>query len=231
MSRKTPGPGTDVLAQPLVLPCGLVLPNRLMKAAMGEGLADAVSSDVTPALVRLYERWAEGGAGTLVTGVINIQRGAGDATMVALDGRSDTQALSDWAAAVHRHDVRLIGQLVHQGRQATVLVARHPLAPSALPSVRHNRLFGSSRAMTEAQILDLIERFATAATLLEQAGFDGVELHAAHGYLIGQFLSPATNLRTDQWGGSLENRARFSRLPPHWSVRWFERGLRNCEIR
>ena len=105
--------------------------------------------------------------------------------------------------------MRLIGQLVHQGRQTTVLVARHPLAPSALPSVRGSRVFGSSRALTDAQITDLIDRFATAAVMLEQAGFDGVEIHAAHGYLIGQFLSPTTNLRTDQWGGSLENRSRF----------------------
>lgn len=105
--------------------------------------------------------------------------------------------------------MRLIGQLVHQGRQTTVLVARHPRAPSDLPSVRRNRLFGSSRALTDTQITDLIDRFADAAVMLEHAGFDGVEIHAAHGYLIGQFLSPVTNLRTDQWGGSLDSRARF----------------------
>ena len=204
-----PGTGTSVLAQPMVLPCGLILPNRIMKAAMGEGLASASTSDVTPALIRLYERWADGGAGTLITGVISIQRGAADASLVCLDGGTDTQALADWATAVHRRDVRLIGQLVHQGRQATILVARHPLAPSALPSVRGSRVFGASRALTGDQITDLIDRFATAAVMLEQAGFDGVEIHAAHGYLIGQFLSPATNLRTDQWGGSLENRSRF----------------------
>ena len=159
--------------------------------------------------VRLYQRWADGGAGTLITGVMNIHRGAGDASLVTLDEKTDTQALTGWAAAVHQRDVRLIGQLVHQGRQTTVLVARHPLAPSALPSVRGNRIFGSSRALTEAQITNLIDRFAAAAVMLEQAGFDGVEIHAAHGYLIGQFLSPATNRRTDQWGGSLENRSRF----------------------
>jgi 2,4-dienoyl-CoA reductase-like NADH-dependent reductase (Old Yellow Enzyme family) len=199
----------SVLAQPLALPCGLVLPNRIMKAAMGEGLASPNTSDVTPALIRLYERWADGGVGTLVTGVLNIQRGAGDASMVALDERSDTRVLAEWAAAVHSRDARLIGQLVHQGRQTTVLVARHPVAPSALPSVRRNRVFGSSRALTEAQITDLIHKFAGAAVMLEQAGFDGVEIHAAHGYLIGQFLSPATNLRSDRWGGSVENRSRF----------------------
>jgi 2,4-dienoyl-CoA reductase-like NADH-dependent reductase (Old Yellow Enzyme family) len=180
-----------------------------MKAAMGEGMANARTSDVTPALIRLYGRWADGGAGGLVTGVLNIQRGAGDASLVALDERTDTEALAAWATAVHERDVRLIGQLVHQGRQTTVLVARHPLAPSVLPSVRRNRLFGTSRALTETQITELIDRFASAAVMLEQAGFDGVEIHAAHGYLIGQFLSPTTNLRTDQWGGSLPNRARF----------------------
>ena len=150
MTKRTPGTGSTVLAQPLALPCGLVLPNRIMKAAMGEGLADPSTSDVTPALIQLYERWADGGAGTLVTGVLNIQRGTGDASIVTLDSRTDARALAEWATAVHSRDVRLIGQLVHQGRQTTVLVARHPLAPSALPSVRRSRLFGSSRALTES---------------------------------------------------------------------------------
>ena len=202
MTRTIPGTGTTVLAQPLALPCGLVLPNRIMKAAMGEGLANPSTSNVTPELIRLYKRWADGGAGTLITGVINVHRGAGDASMVTLDEKTDTEALANWASAVHQRDVRLIGQLVHQGRQTTVLVARHPLAPSALPSVRGSRVFGSSRALTDAQITDLIDRFATGAVMLEAAGFDGVEIHAAHGYLIGQFLSPGTNLRTDQWGGT-----------------------------
>jgi 2,4-dienoyl-CoA reductase-like NADH-dependent reductase (Old Yellow Enzyme family) len=221
MTPSSPGTGTpdqanpparppgNTLAEPLVLPCGMTLPNRIMKAAMNEGLADPRTSDVTPALVRLYERWSDGGAGTLVTGVVNIQRGAADASMVTLDEHTDPGGLARWASAVHQRDVRLIGQLVHQGRQTTVLVARHPLAPSVLPSVRNNRVFGSSRALTGAQITDLVDRFADAAVLLERAGFDGVEIHAAHGYLIGQFLSPATNLRTDEWGGDLTNRSRF----------------------
>ena len=77
----SPGTGTTVLARPLALPCGSILPNRIMKAAMGEGLANPTTSDVTPALIRLYERWADGGAGTLITGMINIQRGAGYASL------------------------------------------------------------------------------------------------------------------------------------------------------
>jgi 2,4-dienoyl-CoA reductase-like NADH-dependent reductase (Old Yellow Enzyme family) len=209
VATSTEGTGTTVLGQPLTLPCGLVLPNRIMKAAMGEGLASPSNSDVTPALVRLYGRWADSGAGTLITGVINVQRGSADAILVALDERTDTEGLARWASAVHTRDVRLFGQIVHQGRQTMVTVARHPVAPSVLAPAGGSRLYGSSRALTGAQITDLIDRFAAGAVILERAGFDGVELHAAHGYLIGQFLSPKTNLRTDEWGGDLEHRSRF----------------------
>ena len=203
--------GTTVLAEPLRLPCGLVLPNRVLKAAMTEGLANVWTGDVAPSLVQLYERWAEGGAGTLVTGLLSIERGVvvPGIPSVALDDGTDTALLRRWAAAVHRRDARLIGQLLHPGRQATVFAARHPVAPSALPPVQSSRLFGSSRALTAAQIEALIDRFAAAAVMLADAGFDGVELHAAHGYLIGQFLSPDTNRRTDDWGGDLPRRARF----------------------
>jgi 2,4-dienoyl-CoA reductase-like NADH-dependent reductase (Old Yellow Enzyme family) len=218
---------TTVLAEPLTLPCGLVLPNRILKGAMGEGLANPWTADVTPELIRLYERWADGGTGTLITGVICVQRRAENSVTVALDDRTDTDALRRWATAVHRRDVRLLGQIQHPGRQVPVYMARHPLAPSALPPVRGSRLFGSSRPMTTDEIVDMVEKFATAAAMLEQAGFDGVELHAAHGYLIGQFLSPETNLRTDDWGGDLERRARFlieiiravrSRVDPGFAV-------------
>jgi NADH:flavin oxidoreductase / NADH oxidase family len=200
---------TTVLAEPLTLPCGLVLPNRILKGALGEGLANPWTADVTPALIRLYERWADGGTGTLITGVICVQRGAEDNVIVALDDKTDTDALRRWASAVPRRDVRLLGQIQHPGRQAPVYMARHPVAPSVLPPVRGSRLFGSSRALIGDEITDLIEKFATAAVMLERAGFDGVELHAAHGYLIGQFLSPETNRRTDDWGGDLDHRARF----------------------
>ena len=83
------GSAIPVLGQPLTLPCGLTVPNRIMKAAMGEGLARPSSSDVSPALIRLYQRWAAGGAGTLITGVLNIQRGAADASVVALESSRD----------------------------------------------------------------------------------------------------------------------------------------------
>ena len=110
---------------------------------------------------------------------------------------------------MHRKDVRLLGQIQHPGRQVPVYMARHPVAASALPPVGGNRMFGSSRALTTGEVVVLIERFATAAVMLEQVGFDGVESHAAHGYLIGQFLSAETNRRTDEWGGDLQRRSRF----------------------
>ena len=122
-----------VLAQPLTLPCGLVPPNRILKGAMGEGLANPWTANVTPELIRLYERWADGGTGTLITGVICVQRGTEDNVIVALDDKTDTDALRRWASAVHRRDVRLLGQIQHPGRQVPVYMARHPLAPSALP--------------------------------------------------------------------------------------------------
>ena len=200
---------TTVLADPVALPCGLVLPNRILKGAMGEGLGNPWTANVTPALIRLYQRWADGGTGTLITGVICVERGAEDNTIVALDDRTDTEGLRRWAQAVHRRDVRLFGQIQHPGRQVAVHMARHPVAPSVLPPVGGSHLFGSSRALAAGEITALIDRFAAAAVMLEQAGFDGVELHAAHGYLIGQFLSPETNLRTDDWGGDLECRSRF----------------------
>ena len=171
-----------VLAEPLALPCGLVLPNRIVKTATGEGLADVWTSDVTSALTGLYERWAEGGTGTLITGGLSVGRGDNDATTVVLDDRTDLVGLRRWAQAVHRHDVRLVGQLLHTGRLTMVSVARHPAAPSALPPVLGSRMFGSSRALTAEEITDLIDRFAAAALMLQQAGFDGVELHAGFGF-------------------------------------------------
>ncbi len=208
MTAMTHIPTTSVLSQPLRLPCGLTLPNRIMKAAMAESLADQ-SSAPSEALVDLYHRWAGGGAGALITGMIGVARGINEAHAVVVDEESDPAKLAAWARAVHWRDARLLGQIAHPGRQAPVTVTRHPVAPSALPPVRRSHAFGPSRALTAEEILELVERFGNTAALLETAGFDGVEVHAAHGYLVGQFLSPATNRRTDEWGGDLDGRARF----------------------
>ncbi len=198
----------NLLAEPLTLPSGLVLRNRLVKAAMSENLAsaDGVPSD---ALVRLYERLGAGGAGLLITGNAIIDPGGRterhNVVMVADHG----ERLAAWARAAKAHGSALFMQLSHAGRQTARSVTWQPVAPSAVRVDREGGLFSTPQPLTSAQIQVLIARFGRAAAMAEAAGFDGVQMHAAHGYLISQFLSPLTNLRTDEYGGNLEGRMRF----------------------
>ena len=197
-----------MIEQPLTLPCGHTIPNRLAKASMSEGLA-TTRGRATAALDRLYATWARGGAGMLLTGNIMIDRRYLErAGNVAVEDASGLDALKRWADAVHAGGSQLWGQISHPGRQCPRLVTLTPLAPSAVQLDLLGN-FGRPRAAAEADILDIIERFARAAGVLKQAGFDGVEIHAAHGYMLSQFLSPHTNRRDDAWGGALENRARL----------------------
>jgi 2,4-dienoyl-CoA reductase-like NADH-dependent reductase (Old Yellow Enzyme family) len=196
------------LADPVALPCGAVLPNRIAKAPMTEGLADA-RDDATAGLARLYARWADGGAGLLVTGNVMIDRRYLErAGNVVVDGASDVAALRTWAVAGTRGGGHLWAQLSHPGRQCTRFHTGRPVAPSAvrLPVAG---MFARPRALEEREVVELVDAFATAAATLQGAGFTGVQVHGAHGYLVSQFLSPRTNLRQDGWGGPLERRARF----------------------
>lgn len=200
------------LADPLVLPCGAVLPNRLAKGAMTEGLADP-QGRATQELERLYGQWADGGAGLLITGNVLID---GDHLErpgnVILSGRPDAAALAGLTAmakAATRGGGHVWMQISHAGRQTQVKINPHPKAPSAIAVGLPGKQFGVPEALTEPEILDLIERFGVAAEVARETGFTGVQIHAAHGYLLSQFLSPRANVRTDQWGGSLENRARM----------------------
>ena len=196
------------LHDPLHLPCGLVLPNRIMKAAMSEALADAGNSPDTR-LERLYRRWSEGGYGLLVTGNVMVDRTQlGEPGNVVIEDDRDLDALTRWSKSAHDAGVPIWVQLNHPGRQSNPLALGHiPVAPSAVPM----SLPGSPtpRELTSSEIENIIERFATAATVCETAGFDGVQVHGAHGYLVTQFLSPLTNLRTDEWGGDPRRRMRF----------------------
>lgn len=125
---------------------------------------------------------------------------------VVVEDHSGLDALKTWADVVHAGGSQLWAQISHPGRQCPRLVTSTPLAPSEVRlAVAGN--FGKPRAMTEADILDVVARFARTAAVLKLAGFDGVQIHSAHGYLLSQFLSPRTNRRHDRWGGSLENRA------------------------
>ncbi len=195
------------LAAPLALPCGVVLANRIAKAPMTEGLADA-GDDATPALVRLYRRWAEGAAGLLVSGNVMVDRRFLERSgNVVVDQHSDETALRAWATA-RPGGAPLWLQLNHPGRQCNRFHTHEPVAPSPVP-LALGGLFARPRALAAAEIEALVEAFGAAAARVRRLGFGGVQVHAAHGYLISQFLSPRTNLRSDAWGGSLANRARF----------------------
>jgi len=201
----------SLIGSPLPLRSGASLPNRLAKAAMSEVLGDKATGGPTDALVRLYERWGQSGAGLLITGNVMVDRGGlGEPGNVVIVDGQHLAGLRRWADAAQAHGARLWMQLNHAGRQSPRRLSREPVAPSAVAlqgSV--GRLFAPPRALTEAEIEAIIARFATAAAVAKDAGFAGVQLHGAHGYLISQFLSPRVNQRSDGWGGDAARRRRF----------------------
>lgn len=195
----------------ITLPSGLTLKNRLVKAAMEENMAAAMQMPSTE-LMRLYKTWAEGGVGLIISGNVMVDHlamtGPGG---VALEKDTDLTPFTNWATAAKSQHCKAIMQINHPGRQVFKKLGGKVLSASniALNMGKHSGMFSQPKAMTEQEIQDVINRFATTALKAEQAGFDGVEIHAAHGYLISQFLSPLTNKRSDHWGGSIENRARL----------------------
>ncbi|MDA3623923.1 NADH:flavin oxidoreductase/NADH oxidase family protein [Saccharopolyspora sp. WRP15-2] len=199
------------LFSPLPLRSGAVLGNRIAKAAMEENLAD---DGQLPGheLLALYRRWAAGGAGLLITGNVMVHAEAltGPAGVV-LDENSPLEPFTEWAAAAKSGGGSVWMQINHPGRQVDAAMPGVVWSPSAVgvDLGRHSKRFGRPVAMSPEQIEATVTRFAVTAARAEQAGFDGVEIHAAHGYLLSQFLSPLVNRRTDAWGGSLENRARM----------------------
>ncbi len=176
---------------------------------MEEALSDP-NEDPTPALARLYRRWAVGGAALLITGHVVVDRRARARPRdVVIEDDRAMPMLEAWAAAARSKGAEVWMQLNHAGRQTPRFVASEPVAPSAVPAVKLLKSFGRPRALREEEIEDIIARFVRAAAIAERAGFTGVQIHAAHGYLLSQFLSPLTNHRDDTWGGSIENRARM----------------------
>ena len=199
------------LFQPLILPNGSRIPNRIAKAAMEENMADA---DHAPSadLLRLYQAWAEGGAGLIITGNVMVDaRAMTGAGGVVLEDERHLDRFEAWARTGRAQGAALWMQINHPGRQMPAALGQPTLAPSAvaLDLGRQSGLFAMPREMDEADILDVQHRFVATARLAERAGFSGVEIHAAHGYLLSQFLSPLSNRRQDRWGGSLGNRARL----------------------
>ena len=196
------------LADTLALPSGAILKNRLAKAAMSEQLGD-LSGAPTTDLERLYGRWSAGGIGLLITGNVMIdRRSLGEPRNVVVEDDRDIAALRRWATAAKADGTTAIVQLNHPGRQTPTGLSSRVVAPSAI-AIAYRGAFPKPRALTHDEILELIARFAESARIVCEAGFDGIQLHGAHGYLISQFLSPRANQRDDEWGGDAERRRRF----------------------
>ncbi|KAA0696377.1 NADH:flavin oxidoreductase [Halopseudomonas laoshanensis] len=200
------------LSDPITLPCGAIIPNRLAKAAMTEGLATPAGLP-TPELERLYGLWSDGGAGMLLSGNIQIDRDHLERPgNVVIDGQPDAAmhaALSSWAKVATRNGNHFWAQISHAGRQTMKMINPHPKAPSPLKLGLPGGQFGEPVALEKDEIVEIVRRFAQCAVAVQAAGFTGVQVHAAHGYLLSQFLSPRSNQRSDEYGGSLENRARL----------------------
>ena len=200
------------LAESLTLPCGVHLSNRIAKAAMTEGLAD-INGQPTAELEKLYGIWSDGGAALHLSGNIHIDaehlERPGNVIIDQMPTPEMRESLIRWTKAATRGGNHFWAQISHAGRQTMKTVNPRPKAPSAVKLSLPGGQFGMPVALTETEILQLISRFGQAAQICKETGFTGVQIHAAHGYLISQFLSPLSNLRDDRWGGSLENRARF----------------------
>lgn len=186
---------------------GLKLRNRIIRSATLEGLCGG-DGKATPELIELYRQLAAGGCGLLISGISYVTDD-GKLLATGLGAAVDEQlaGLQQLAEAVHQAGGKLCLQLGHTGGQGRSKVCgQQPLAPSALKAEQYPEL---PREMTTADIERIVAAFAAAAARARQAGCDAVQLHAAHGYLINQFLSPLTNQRQDEYGGDLAGRSRF----------------------
>lgn len=199
-----------LLNQALTLPNGTVLPNRLAKSAMSEALG-TYDNHPTQRLVTLYRRWAASGIGLLVTGNVMVDRRAlGEPGNVVIEDEADLPLLREWAGAATAEGAAIWVQLNHPGKQSPKGLNARNLSPSAVPFRPDlQAFFDTPHEASEAEIQDIIARFGRSAAICKKAGFSGVQIHGAHGYLVSQFLSPHHNQRTDAWGGSAEKRRRF----------------------
>lgn len=188
---------------------GMQLKNRLVRSATYEHMATE-DGKVTDQMINFYSKLAKGGVGLIMLGYTYIQENGHCAPgQIGIYSDDHIPGLRKLVDEIHNHDAKVGLQIAHAGRQTTpaAIGGQIPLAPSA---IEPDPLFNTSpREMTEKEISETINAFGTAAQRTREAGFDAVQIHAAHGYLVAQFLSPHTNRRTDKWGGNLENRMQF----------------------
>jgi 2,4-dienoyl-CoA reductase-like NADH-dependent reductase (Old Yellow Enzyme family) len=185
------------------------LKNKIIRSATHEGMAD---EDGFPkeSLKKLYVRLAKGGAGAIITGETGVQKDGKSSwlNMLMIDNDEVVPALKELTDAVHEYETPIILQIAHCGRQTrSKAIGYKPSAPSA----KRHKFYSEDlpKKLSEIEIEGIIDNFVKAAQRAKQAGFDGVQLHLAHGFLLSDFLSSHSNNREDQWGGSIENKYRI----------------------
>jgi 2,4-dienoyl-CoA reductase-like NADH-dependent reductase (Old Yellow Enzyme family) len=188
----------------------LELRNRFVRSATYDGMADS-NGHVTTEQIQLYQRLASGGVALIVTGITSVHStGQISPKQNRIDKDDHIEGLSRLVEATHAHGALLAVQLHHAGREAAPFQKwqnRQAVSPSGVcdePQFAH-----AHRALSDDEIQEIVRAHGAAAQRAQAAGLDAVQIHGAHGYLVSQFLSPHTNRRTDQWGGTLENRLRF----------------------
>ena len=184
------------------------LKNRLVRSATHEGMSDE-NGFPTQDLFKLYERLAKGGIGLITTGFAFVCRDGKSPFigMQGIDSDEHTPKYRELVEHVHQNGTKIAMQIVHCGRQTTKeAIGMQPLAPSP---VKDQSFFVMPREMTDEDIERIFEAFTQASRRVKESGFDAVQIHGAHGFLVNQFLCPHTNRRKDKWGGTLENRMRF----------------------
>lgn len=214
----------SLLARPLQFEfSGRTAQNRFLKAAMTERLASWDPKDFkkrgipSKNLINVYRRWGEGGYGVILTGNLMIeydQLEAAGNTIIPPDAPCEGErfeAFKELAAVSKKHGALIIAQVSHPGRQAPDVIQKNPISASDvhLDKTLLGMTFAKPHAASLEEIQKVINGFAHCAEYLEKAGYDGIQLHGAHGYLLSQFISEKTNKRTDKYGGTLENRARL----------------------
>ncbi len=180
----------------------LTLKNRIVMPAMGTSLASS-TGEASDRIIKYYEERAKGGCGLIITEITRVDEvtGVGVLNQLSVTHPYQIPRLEKLARAVHKYDTKIFVQLQHPGRQSksALIDGRQIVAPSAIPCKTVGEM---PRAMETEEVEELVRNFVKGAKIAQTAGIDGVELHGAHGYLIGQFLSPLTNKRTDKYGGS-----------------------------
>lgn len=181
--------------------------NRFVRSATHDFMAEEDGS-ISSRQLDLYRNLARGGVGLIITGHAYVLiSGKASPRQVAIDDDRFIPGLRQLASVVHESSAKIFLQLSHAGRQTKEKICGcQPLAPSAVYEPVYKVM---PREMSQAEIEEVIQAFVAAARRAKEAGFDGLQLHCAHGYLLSSFLSPYTNRRQDQWGGSLDNRARI----------------------